>query len=76
MVNRIEILARFLSDHWPIVWRFKINQGGSYRWKLNENLLEKKDNIDILRKRLKNFSNPIGTEELKIILFGIPLKHI
>lgn len=54
LVKKAEILPKILSDHNPVecVFRFKAKM---FRWKLNEELLNKTENLEYLKEEIKTF---------------------
>lgn len=53
LVNRA-IAPLIMSDHNPVVCVFR-SKGKLFRWRFNEELLDKKKNMDYLQKEIKNF---------------------
>lgn len=54
-VYKLEMLPKTFSDHNPVTSTFK-KKNGSFRWRLNEKLLQKETVVEDCEKKLKGFS--------------------
>lgn len=54
LVKKVEILSKILSYHSPVLCRINV-KGGTYRWRLDERLLDKKENLEHMEKEIKYF---------------------
>lgn len=52
--KKVDILPKFLSDHNPVVWIFR-NKRKVHRWRLNEEVFEKEENVEYLKKEIDKF---------------------
>lgn len=62
--KKIEILPRALSDHNPLIWTMK-DRNRKPRWRLNEDILSKKKNVEHLMKETDCFFKTNWNTEVK-----------
>lgn len=53
--KKIEIKPRNISDHSPIIWCDETPLKTHKFWRINEDLLEKQENIKFLKKEIKQY---------------------
>lgn len=57
LTKKVEILTSSISDHNPIVWQLSDGTERRRRWILNEDLLDKQEIVEILRKEIHEYFN-------------------
>lgn len=53
--HKIEIVTASISDHSPICWTWKNENKRQKRWIINEDLLEQEENLNSLKKEIKEY---------------------
>lgn len=76
VTEKVEILSSSISDHNPILWQMKDGLQGFWKWRLNEDILDKSEIVNNLKKDIKDYFDLNLSPNIKLSVVWDALKAV